>query len=579
MSDTVYIVKSGDSLSKIASKYNVKGGYQALASYNGISNPNLINVGQKINIPGGGNQTTAATSASKPASSSSASTGKVVADQPLADASITVANSMGGTKSQGLCATGVARAVEKVHNFHPYGNGNSIGAELMSKGNYKEVGMSLEEGLQVPGVIFSWQQTGTELGKIYGHAAVSQGDGKRSSSDYIERDTVASSKNRTGLKVYAMTSEENAQKSSDKGTASSKPVSSDSSVKKETAPAQNTSAVTTYTVKSGDTLSGIANKFGVSGGYKALAEYNGISNPNVINVGQVIKIPGSTTSTANTATTSKAPESTSTKAPESTSSSTKTDTSKNTNTNASGILSKSAAEDAMAYNKRNNQGICEKIQGIVGTAQTGDYDLATVNAIAAWQKSMGLTVDGQFGPASKAAAGMSKSAGTKDASQNVSTIYNHLVETTFSGHPLKKSLACGMLGNIYQESLYNPAAEETPEQDANGKGLVQWTYGSRRKGLYKYCDATYGEKSKWQDLKKQLEYIDVELTNSMAGEYAKIQRSLPAGARESVESARLAALYISKYYEAPNEAKAKNDVRQNKAEEHFKNLAGESSDR
>lgn len=50
-SDTVYTVKSGDTLSGIASKYGTT--YQKLAAYNGISNPNLIHVGQKIKIPSG----------------------------------------------------------------------------------------------------------------------------------------------------------------------------------------------------------------------------------------------------------------------------------------------------------------------------------------------------------------------------------------------------------------------------------------------------------------------------------------------------------------------------------------------
>ena len=49
--DTVYTVKSGDTLSGIAAKYGTT--YQTLASYNGISNPNKISVGQKIKIPGG----------------------------------------------------------------------------------------------------------------------------------------------------------------------------------------------------------------------------------------------------------------------------------------------------------------------------------------------------------------------------------------------------------------------------------------------------------------------------------------------------------------------------------------------
>lgn len=47
--EVVYTVVAGDTLSGIASKYGTT--YQALASYNGISNPNLILVGQKIKIP------------------------------------------------------------------------------------------------------------------------------------------------------------------------------------------------------------------------------------------------------------------------------------------------------------------------------------------------------------------------------------------------------------------------------------------------------------------------------------------------------------------------------------------------
>lgn len=44
-----------------------------------------------------------------------------------------------------------------------------------------------------------------------------------------------------------------------------------------------------YTVKKGDTLSNIASKYNTT--YQKLAEYNNIENPNLIHVGQVIKIP------------------------------------------------------------------------------------------------------------------------------------------------------------------------------------------------------------------------------------------------------------------------------------------------
>lgn len=50
-------------------------------------------------------------------------------------------------------------------------------------------------------------------------------------------------------------------------------------------------ATSTYTVRSGDTLSSIASKFGTS--YQALASLNGISNPNLIYVGQALRVNGS----------------------------------------------------------------------------------------------------------------------------------------------------------------------------------------------------------------------------------------------------------------------------------------------
>jgi len=53
--EQVYTVRAGDTLSKIAAKYGTT--YQKLASYNGIANPNKINIGQKIRIPGSGVKT------------------------------------------------------------------------------------------------------------------------------------------------------------------------------------------------------------------------------------------------------------------------------------------------------------------------------------------------------------------------------------------------------------------------------------------------------------------------------------------------------------------------------------------
>lgn len=67
-----------------------------------------------------------------------------------------------------------------------------------------------------------------------------------------------------------------------------------SKIRPATSPAMTTTDEI-YVVKSGDTLSGIAANYGTT--YQKLAAYNNIANPNIIHVGQKIKIPktGSTT--------------------------------------------------------------------------------------------------------------------------------------------------------------------------------------------------------------------------------------------------------------------------------------------
>jgi len=58
-----------------------------------------------------------------------------------------------------------------------------------------------------------------------------------------------------------------------------------------------TSGVTVHKVKAKETLSSIAKKYGTT--YQALAKYNNISNPNMIKIGQEIKIPNTATKTTN----------------------------------------------------------------------------------------------------------------------------------------------------------------------------------------------------------------------------------------------------------------------------------------
>lgn len=63
-----------------------------------------------------------------------------------------------------------------------------------------------------------------------------------------------------------------------------------------TAQNQNNQSSGVYTVKSGDTLSGIASKYGTT--WQKLASLNGLSNPNYLYVGQQLKVSGSTSTTS-----------------------------------------------------------------------------------------------------------------------------------------------------------------------------------------------------------------------------------------------------------------------------------------
>ena len=53
-------------------------------------------------------------------------------------------------------------------------------------------------------------------------------------------------------------------------------------------PSAPSSSAEYYVVKSGDTLSGIASRYGTT--YQHLAEINGIKNPNLIYAGQRIRV-------------------------------------------------------------------------------------------------------------------------------------------------------------------------------------------------------------------------------------------------------------------------------------------------
>lgn len=199
-----YLIKRGDTLSGIAARYHTS--VAALAQLNGIRNVNLIYAGASLRLPGHSPKDTfqPARQPSRPSQSgpvqSSGSAGG--GSSRLAANARAVAQSMGGYNSQGLCATGVSRAIQNTYGIKVWGNGNQIDDNL-PRSKFKELHISLAEALKTPGLVLTWEHTSTRLGSIYGHTAITAGDGHTSYSDFIENNTLAGGASRSGLRIFA----------------------------------------------------------------------------------------------------------------------------------------------------------------------------------------------------------------------------------------------------------------------------------------------------------------------------------------------------------------------------------------
>ncbi|MGV3622554.1 MAG: LysM peptidoglycan-binding domain-containing protein [Archangium sp.] len=206
-----YRIKKGDTLSAIARRNNTT--VAKLQKDNGIKDANFILAGANLKIGHSGAssftparssrptaRTAPQTSTRRPTSSAPVTSGSTRGSGNLAENARRVAAGMGGYRSQGKCATGVSRAIQQTYGIKVWGNGNQIDNNL-PKNKFRQVNMSLEEALKTPGLILTWEKTSTRLGSIYGHTAVTSGDGHTTYSDFIERNTT--NRGRSGLKIFA----------------------------------------------------------------------------------------------------------------------------------------------------------------------------------------------------------------------------------------------------------------------------------------------------------------------------------------------------------------------------------------
>ena len=122
--------------------------------------------------------------------------GRIRGDRKLANNAIQVAREMGTT---GWCATGVSRAIQRTYGIFVGGNGNQIDDNL-PRSMFEQLNVGLGTALQYPGIILTWERTATRLGQIYGHTAITVGNGASSCSDYYEYNTT--NNGRSGFKCF-----------------------------------------------------------------------------------------------------------------------------------------------------------------------------------------------------------------------------------------------------------------------------------------------------------------------------------------------------------------------------------------
>lgn len=260
-SNGYYTVQSGDTLSGIALKFSTTS--SKLAQLNSISNPNLIYVGQRLLV----NQSSSSNSSSS-SQSSSATTN-------------TEASAASYTVKSGDTLSGIASQYNTTVN-------QIVSLNQLSNPNLIYVGQVLK--------LKNSQTTNSSSSSSSSTAATTAGTYTVKAGDTLS--AIASRYSTSSSTLASLNSLSNPNLIY---VGQVLKVSSNASTNSSTSSSANSTVTTaaSYTVKSGDTLSAIAAKYGTT--YQALASANSISNPNDIYVGQVIKVSATATATSSQA--------------------------------------------------------------------------------------------------------------------------------------------------------------------------------------------------------------------------------------------------------------------------------------
>ena len=260
-SNGYYTVQSGDTLSGIALKFSTTS--SKLAQLNSISNPNLIYVGQRLLV----NQSSNSNSSSSGQSSSTTTN--------------TEASAASYTVKSGDTLSGIASRYNTTVN-------QIVSLNQLSNPNLIYVGQVLK--------LKNSQTTNSSSSSSSSTAATTAGTYTVKAGDTLS--AIASRYSTSSSTLASLNSLSNPNLIY---VGQVLKVSSNASTSSSTSSSANSTVTTaaSYTVKAGDTLSAIAAKYGTT--YQALASTNSISNPNDIYVGQVIKVSATATAASSQA--------------------------------------------------------------------------------------------------------------------------------------------------------------------------------------------------------------------------------------------------------------------------------------
>lgn len=256
---TYYTVQSGDTLSGIAVEYNTT--TATLTSLNNLSNPNLIYVGQRLLVKSASTSTAANTaSATSTSSTTSATTYTVKSGDTLSSIASSHNTTTAALTSLNSLANPNLIYVGQVLKLANTTTASTSSTSSAASTSSSATTYTVKSGDTLSSIASSYNTTTSTLTSL----------NNLSNPNLIYVGQV--------LKVA--------------GSSTSASTSTSSSS------ASQATTSGTYTVKAGDTLSSIASSYNTT--TAALASANSISNANLIYVGQVLKVTGTSSSTSTT---------------------------------------------------------------------------------------------------------------------------------------------------------------------------------------------------------------------------------------------------------------------------------------